>query len=81
MEWNPSDADLRVLSSESLGRECYGFQATVLLIVRMLAANEPYIHAPHYGPAGLRKLLTFLNSLGAPPFLEKKNCPITGSGA
>ena len=41
---------------------CYGFQATVLLIVRMLAANEPYIHAPHYGPAGLRKLLTFLNS-------------------
>ena len=69
---------LIVKSSESLGRECYGFQATVLLIVRMLAANEPYIHAPHYGPPGLRKLLTFLNSLGAPPFLEK-TCPITGS--
>ena len=24
MEWNPADVDLRVLSSENLGRECYG---------------------------------------------------------
>ena len=39
-------------------------------------ANIPYARSPLYGPAVFRKLLTFLNSLGAPPSW-KKNPPLS----